>query len=119
MQEAIRLDISTALAELSCAARLLDETPDVDNTTQIDDVLEELIFKQNEVAAKYESWARESGGGSRRTTRLGVTQGTARAATQRCPHLTLCCAQHVCNAESSMCSSVALCTPCTGVPRSL
>ena len=82
MQESLQHKITGALGQLSQATQILNETADYE-TTQLDDLLEDIIRQQNAIADKHEAWA-EMNGDQSQTVRLGITSASRATATQRC-----------------------------------
>lgn len=84
LQESLQQKITGALGQLSRASELLSTQPDLAGTTQLEDLLEEVIRQQNDIADKHEAWAEAVGGDATRTVRLpGITEGF-KAASHRC-----------------------------------
>lgn len=85
MQETLQSRINGALDQLAEATQILNDTPDLDYTTQIDELLEDIVRQQNEIAEKHEAFNTLNGDTSR-TLNLGIHQGVTRDATARCAH---------------------------------
>lgn len=88
VQETLQSRIAGALGQLSQATQILNESQDLEYTNQIDDLLEDIVRQQNDIADKHEAWA-DINGDISKTVRLGITEGVTKAATARCvPHIT-------------------------------
>jgi hypothetical protein len=84
LQENLQQQITGALGQLSRASQLLTSHPELAGTAQLDEMIEEVIRQQNEIADKHDAWADATGGDASRTMHLGIEQGMTKQVTQRC-----------------------------------
>jgi hypothetical protein len=87
LQDDLQAQITGALGQLSRASELLAADADPAATAQLDDLLDEVIRQQNEIADKHAAWADATGADASRTMNLGITGAVTRHATQRCVSL--------------------------------
>jgi hypothetical protein len=84
VQASLQDQINGALGQLDHVSSLLNTNPDLAATNQLDDLLEQVIKAQEEIADKHRQWSDLTGGDASRTVQLGITGGITRAATTRC-----------------------------------
>jgi hypothetical protein len=82
MQAAIQAEITGALEQLSRASDLLSAQDDPSSTAQLDNLLEDIIRQQNEIAEKHAAWADATG--ASRSMNLDTTGALTAQLTQRC-----------------------------------
>jgi hypothetical protein len=83
VQETLQSRINGALGQLTHATQVLNDTTGLDHTSQIDDLLEDIVRQQKEIATQHEALADQLGDTSR-TVMLGINEGLTKTATARC-----------------------------------
>jgi hypothetical protein len=85
LQEALQQSITDALEQLDHASALLSAIPDcaLGSSTAVDDLLEDIIKKQNDIAQRHEAWA-DAHGELTQTIKADVSRGFTKALHSRC-----------------------------------
>jgi hypothetical protein len=91
VQETLQSRIHGALDQLSHATQVLNDTSGLDQTTQIEDLLEDIVRQQKEIATQHDVWAAEQLGDTSRTIKLGISEGVTKTASTRCASGQLLC----------------------------
>jgi hypothetical protein len=112
------------LGQLSHASQCLNGTPDaaLHYTTQIDELLDDIVRQQKEIAQRHEAWL-DQYGDTTQTVQLDITQAISTVAYSRCALPAL--STHGTSPQSSgfqaalvgtnrWCSTVGFCRPLQG-----